>query len=1080
MNNDDLVNMNSLDIWTFADQFRATVKSVTNISNEHPILTGMALGLNSTLEISEGNRKLTPCPMLLISNSDGLLQVYYFIHKSLPSICRIPEIIKPNQTLQSSMNNILGTTTSSTSSSQMLPFVLGQPTATTSSSSNGFSFTNFGFTSPSITNTNSQSKEKNMNNILSSIQSPVQTINTSTMDDLSKSINMNNLNKITTTTTKITTNNDQSSTIISNNKKLPQMVDEIQSKLKTLQIPLSKTSESTVNLDESLETLITTLNNMTTSLQTSIQSIKTMTSEHIESITRIENARHQIKLCQKENFYHLLKDRELDPWTQTRLDSIKNKYDQVKHNLNVLLQLTHKTIHNKSLSRDDNDIENEDFLPDLELLNTSQTMKQGIQKRLRELSHKVSDIEKDLQIIYTKFNKDLLSSKQYDSNLTKTTMSSQKLFHPLDSEILLYLQATHPDIDEIYVPQTPLIHLSSVNEQKKSSTIEITKPQTPIQTNSSPTIESESFKQMLRIVRASIDLYSGAASPEQLRELSNTISTSPLSSSSSSIQKSNTISINKTPTIPKTTTTTTTTHSKSPTVTKSLNTTIPSTNIVQIPAKTVTSPIPNISIIPATPTISSDISSKIQSNKPLIQTSTDLTKTSGDSVIRSLLNNNTVSTSPTPTSNLNQPLINSTTNQIIKSNIPNALTSQVTNQAPTTTITTSVQSISPTTKPIISTGLSSFGSKPILGSNALNLTPTTSPATPFGITAATTTNTGSLFGNVSITTTSAPSSLITTTAASATPTPFGTGFGAPTTTTTVTTSASTPFSTGFGTPTTTTTTATTSPSTPFGTGFGTPTTTTTAATSPSTPFGIGFGTPTSTTTAATSVSAPFGTGFGTPTTSTPATSASSTGLFATATTSASTPFGTSLAFPTTTTATTSASGTGIFGTPATLTSTSSLFGSGFGTSTTTTSAPSTSLFGSTSTTSTSSPFGSGFGAALTSTAPSTSTFGSTTTTSPFGSGFGASSTASPGATFGGFGSTSTASTSGTSAFGSSGFPFTSTAKSTAGTSLFGSSSSTPAFGSSFSGFGTQANLSGSSTGFSFGGFGGAQPAETTT
>ncbi|CAF1533035.1 unnamed protein product, partial [Rotaria sordida] len=42
------------------------------------------------------------------------------------------------------------------------------------------------------------------------------------------------------------------------------------------------------------------------------------------------------------------------------------------------------------------------------------------------------------------------------------------------------------------------------------------------------------------------------------------------------------------------------------------------------------------------------------------------------------------------------------------------------------------------------------------------------------------------------------------------------------------------------------------------------------------------------------------------------------------------------------------------------------------------------------------------------------------------------------------------------------------------------SSSTPAFGSSFSGFGTQANLSGSSTGFSFGGFGGAQPAETTT
>ncbi|CAF0890762.1 unnamed protein product [Rotaria sp. Silwood1] len=182
-----------------------------------------------------------------------------------------------------------------------------------------------------------------------------------------------------------------------------------------------------------------------------------MTSEHIESITRIENARHQIKLCQKENFYHLLKDRELDPWTQTRLDSIKNKYDQVKHNLNVLLQLTHKTIHNKSLSRNDNDIEND----------TSQTMKQEIQKRLPELSHKVSEIEKDLQIIYTKFNKYLLSSKQNDSNLTKTIMSSQKLFHPLDSEILSHLQVTHPNINEINVPQSPLIHLSSVNEQKK-------------------------------------------------------------------------------------------------------------------------------------------------------------------------------------------------------------------------------------------------------------------------------------------------------------------------------------------------------------------------------------------------------------------------------------------------------------------------------------------------------------------------------------------------------------------------------------------------------------------------------------
>jgi hypothetical protein len=57
----------------------------------------MALGLNSTLSISEGNKKLPPCPMLLLSNSEGLLQVYYFIHKNLPNPCRTPEAIKPIQ-----------------------------------------------------------------------------------------------------------------------------------------------------------------------------------------------------------------------------------------------------------------------------------------------------------------------------------------------------------------------------------------------------------------------------------------------------------------------------------------------------------------------------------------------------------------------------------------------------------------------------------------------------------------------------------------------------------------------------------------------------------------------------------------------------------------------------------------------------------------------------------------------------------------------------------------------------------------------------------------------------------------------
>lgn len=90
-----------------------------------------------------------------------------------------------------------------------------------------------------------------------------------------------------------------------------------------------------------------------------MKSIKTMTNEHIEYMTRIENAGQQIRLCQTENLCYLLKDRELDPWTQERLDSIKKRYDQLKHNFNVIVQLTHATIHDKSLSKNDEDTENE-------------------------------------------------------------------------------------------------------------------------------------------------------------------------------------------------------------------------------------------------------------------------------------------------------------------------------------------------------------------------------------------------------------------------------------------------------------------------------------------------------------------------------------------------------------------------------------------------------------------------------------------------------------------------------------------------------------------------------------------------
>jgi seryl-tRNA synthetase len=76
-------------------------------------------------------------------------------------------------------------------------------------------------------------------------------------------------------------------------------------------------------------------------------------------MAKIENAHHQITSSQKENLYYSLKDRELDPWTQSRLDSIETKYNQLKKNFNVLLQLTHTNIHDKSLPIDGDDADNE-------------------------------------------------------------------------------------------------------------------------------------------------------------------------------------------------------------------------------------------------------------------------------------------------------------------------------------------------------------------------------------------------------------------------------------------------------------------------------------------------------------------------------------------------------------------------------------------------------------------------------------------------------------------------------------------------------------------------------------------------
>ncbi|CAF0982268.1 unnamed protein product [Adineta ricciae] len=1033
------MTQDSYNTWTFPDHLRADTKGDLKIDSKQLILTGMALGLNSTLTIPEFKKKLPPCPMLLLSNSEGALLVYYFLHQQLQFACHAPEIIKPIQA-----GNIFGSAAPTSSLALTGTFSSSQPP------SNGFQMTQLNSTvAPSRIPIASQGKEKpNLTSAFNFTQAPPQITNGSPFSETSKASTVNLGSEPTPTQKqspiKNTVSQEQPSTPKMDIKNLFQTIDQFQSKLNILTNSLSKAPTSFGDFDKSLENLTKTLQDMNNTFEKSSQSVKTMTHEHIEYMTKIENARYQLRSSLKENLYHSLKDRELDPWTQARLDSIKTKYDQLKHDLDVLLQVTHATIRDRSAPDTSEDAENEDFLPDLEIsLITTGTMKQRLCNRIRELSHKVSQTEHDLQQICAKLNTDILSSKTFD----KTTMSSERPFHNTDAQILAHLQATHKTITQVRVPLAVGINLSSTVESTKKQpvneapkvTTPSAQPSTPQQL-SSPSVDSESFKNMLRLVRTSIDLFSGVTSPEQLQELSNTIATSPLSAA----PKSNTTPISKTPTTVKATnlTKTTTLPKTSQTITA-----------LQTPGRSTISAPPVISVTPATPatqTFASDVPLSFSQVKPaIVSAATDLTKpqiaaTSGDNAIRSLLNS-TVSPSSN-TAPVTKPLANTTTpNQVALSSSfgVSSLFNQAGTSSPSTTtvtslsstITTSVQSTSPTVKPLTSSGAGAFGSKPALGgSSSLNLGSlsasipfdNSSSVTPLATTISTPSPSGTVFGTTSST---APIS-------TASAGPFGGS-----TTTPVTTSASTGSAFGslsgpFGATVAVTTTAPTSGL------FATPTTASAGIFGGAvTTAGI-FGSTTTTT-----ATSPFG--------STPATSASgmgifgtaapstalSTGIFGSTTTSTSSPFGAALP-------TTSAVGTSIFGAA---------------TSTAAPSTTTTSPFGATPTTpggSGTGVFGSGFGA----TAPSSSTAG------PFGSVFtssSSSSTATPaGSIFGGFGGSSTASASSPT---TGGFSVNLSAASPTSSTAFGAS---PSFGSGFSGFNTQSKSSGATTGFSFGGFAG--------
>ncbi|CAF0979711.1 unnamed protein product, partial [Didymodactylos carnosus] len=366
--------------------------------------------------------------------------------------------------------------------------------------------------------------------------------------------------------TKITTNNSSN---------LLQMVNQFHSQLKLLDKSFneSKTTDqySTV-VDKSLDLITKSLTETTQSLQAANRTLKTLANDHLESLATIENARRQIKLVQKESLYHLLRDRQLDPWTQNRLDTIKMKYDKIKHDLAVIVQLTHTQIHDKSVMNNENEEnDNEDFLPELELSYSTQTLKHHIQNRIRVLSKKVTAAEKDIETICSNLKSCKISSnidnddeRDIEKKKFKNSRLTTSSIEDNDSHLLSLLQSTRANLVQIKVPAAAVITLSDIDEkhqtpQKKtdeSSSIsknillsQLTQQLgvLPSTLALSPT-ESESFTNMLRLVRTSIDIVSGSASPEALEVISNTLSASPIQRDKHKTQENriNTNTIHKT------------------------------------------------------------------------------------------------------------------------------------------------------------------------------------------------------------------------------------------------------------------------------------------------------------------------------------------------------------------------------------------------------------------------------------------------------------------------------------------------------------------------------------------------------
>lgn len=82
-----------------------------------------------------------------------------------------------------------------------------------------------------------------------------------------------------------------------------------------------------------------------------------MIGDAIEATNDIEEAKHNLKLAQRENLHNRLSDRALDPWARKRLEGINTRFEECKADFRSLATIACYNINDRSMcsSYDEND-----------------------------------------------------------------------------------------------------------------------------------------------------------------------------------------------------------------------------------------------------------------------------------------------------------------------------------------------------------------------------------------------------------------------------------------------------------------------------------------------------------------------------------------------------------------------------------------------------------------------------------------------------------------------------------------------------------------------------------------------------